>query len=431
MLLGTSARAVTFSLEREETEWEVELDTSTRDESPLQARTLPSSRVGTTEAGYSALLAVARGLQRLMTVPRGGTARVEARIALEDDRVLGWEVSERDTSGSGPDAPSSEVDVALITQSIRPFLHGLGERTVTLRLEGNHRDGESRPRWNVVEAWTLEPPPLPKEMEDFGREYLALRERILLESQEEMREGVILLAGFSLEQVAATLIGGFVLKRALVIFEAVAPTVTSFLARGGRDAVRWLRNLLVRMPATERKALQQLWLKAETQGLKALTEAEKTELRALMGRLEALLKTKVDERAKEQLRAWARTEYFQFHRPELARALGNVRLRSYDVHHACPLEYAHLFPKLDINSSANLVGVYKDVHRSIGKVWNYVRPSAEKLSPRDVRRVMDIVQRHYGRWFHSVYDASSAPALAHAERAALAEAAEVIAALAR
>ncbi|KFE69129.1 hypothetical protein [Hyalangium minutum] len=430
-LLGTEARQVTLSLEREEARWTLDLDLSARTEAPWHARTLPSSQEGTSRASYAQVLTTARGLQRLMALPRNGTTRLEVRLTLEDDRISSWELSRRDASGSGTDMPASEAEVTLVTHALRPFLKGLGEREVVLILHGRHSPGAPLPRWEATEARTLEPPPPPRELEDFRREYLAMHERILRESREEMRDGVVFLAGFSIEQVATMLVGGFILKRALILFEAAAPTVTSLLARGGHGAVRWFRNLLVRMPAAERQALQQLWLKAETQGLKALSEAEKTQLRGLMGRLEGLLRTSLDDQAKKQLRVWARTEYFELHRPELAKALGTVRLQAYDIHHTCPLEYAHLFPKLDINGGANLIGLYRDVHRSIGKVWSLARPVAEKMTARDVTRMMDIVHRHYRRWFHQMYDPSSAPTLARAEQAALAEAAEFLATLTR
>lgn len=428
-LLGTASREVTLSLEREETRWTLDLDLSARAETPWHARTLPSAQEGTSGASYAQVLVAARGLHRLMTIPRNGAARMEVRLTLDDDRLSSWELSHRETSGSGTDMPASEAEMTLIAHAVRPFLRGLGEREVVLLLEGTHPPGARQPRWAATAARTLEPPPPPREMEDFRHEYLAMHERILREARDEVRDGVVFLAGFSIEQVATMLVGGFILKRAFILFEAAAPTVTSLLARGGQGAVRWFRNLLVRMPSAERQALQQLWLKAETQGLKALSEAEKTQLRTLMGKLEGLLKTSLDIQSKKQLRVWARTEYFELYHPELARALGTVRLQVYDIHHACPLEYAHLFPKLDINGGANLIGMYRDVHNSVGKVWSLARPVAEKMTARNVTRMMDIVHRHYRRWFHQVYDPSSAPALARAEQAALAEAAEFLATL--
>lgn len=424
-LLGTEGREVTLFLEREETGWTLDLDLSARAEAPWHARTLPSAQVGTSGASYAQVLTAARGLQRLMTLPRNGAARLEVRLTLDDDRLSSWELSHRETSGSGTDMPASEAEVTLITHTLRPFLEGLGEREVVLILEGTHPPGARQPRWEATAARTLEPPPPPRELEDFRREYLAMHERILREAREEMRDGVVFLAGFSIEQVATMLVGGFILKRAFILFEAAAPTVTSLLARGGHGAVRWFRNLLVRMPAAERQALQQLWVKAETQSLKALSEAEKAQLRTLMGKLEGLLKTSLDTPAKDRLRSWARKEYFEMYHPELAKALGRMRLQSYDVHHLCPLEYSHLFPKLDVNGRANLVGVYNEVHESIGRIWSAVRPAADKMTPQDVRRVMDIVHRHYQRWFHLVYEPGSAPALARAEQAALAEATEL------
>ncbi len=420
-LLGTNAKEVTLSLEREETGWDVDLDSLPRDETPPSVRTLPSPNLGISGATYQQVQSLAHRLQHLMRVPQGGSTRLEVQITLDDSRVSGWRLSRQDISGRGPDALASDMEVSLVVHVLGPFLHALGERTVTLMLVGNHAHGDTRAHWRVVEARMLEPSPLPRELKDVGREYLAMRERILLDSEAGMREGAIFLAGFSLEQVATMLVGGFLLKRALLLFEAAAPTVTSFLARGGHGAVRWLRNLLLRMPAAEREALQRLWLKAETQGLKALTEAEKAQLQTLMGRMEAILRVPLKEkRIKDQFREWARREYFEVHRPDVARALGKSRMNSYQVHHEHPLEYAHRFPNIDLNGKANLAAVHEEVHLSINRVWRIVRPLSEKMTPQELSRVVEIVNRHYSRWFHKVYDADSA-ALARAEQAALAE----------
>ena len=219
--------------------------------------------------------------------------------------------------------------------------------------------------------------------------------------------------------------GGLLLKGATVLFSKAAPIITSVLVRGGRGAVSWFRTLLARAPQKERELLRQLWMKAETQGIQSLTEAEKQQFRALMGRLEKVLETPLDRRAKETLREWSRQEYFSLHNPQLAKLLGPNGLSEYEVHHIYPMQYAHLFPKLDINSKANLVGMHVRVHRSITAVWNSLGQAETRMKHQDVARVADIINRHYGRWFHKVYDPKEAPALAHANQAALREVAEL------
>lgn len=90
-----------------------------------------------------------------------------------------------------------------------------------------------------------------------------------------------------------------------------------------------------------------------------------------------------------------------------------------------PMEHAHLFPMLDINSKVNLAGVHHRVHYSISAVWQSLGQAKNRMKPHDVTRVVEIIDRHYGRWFHKVYDPKEAPALEHAMRAALREVDEV------
>jgi len=424
-LLGPLPREVTLTLERNETHWSADLDTSLRDSPPAYARTVPSSSGGTSQERYRQALDMARSVARLMTVPRGGSSRLVVQVTLEDDRIMGWEPGELDSSGDGPAILAPEQAVTTVLGALLPFTRGLGDRTVALSLRGEHRQGEAHPRWLVMEARTLEPPPPPMEMADFSQEYRQLHERILVEFQEQSREYAILAAGFTLEQIAYAVVGGVVLKGFLVTLRVAAPTISSVLAQGGKGAVRWFRTLLVRAGPEERALLQQLWLKVETQGPRSLTTAERQQFSALMGRLEKVLGTPLNRRVKSDLSQLARTEYFALHHPELAQLLGEDGLRFYQVHHIFPMEYGHLFQKLDINSKANLTGVHLNVHRSINKVWTSMRALSERMGPEDVQRVVDIVNRRYGRWFNHVYELKDASALASAEQAALSEAAQL------
>jgi hypothetical protein len=365
-----------------------------------------------------------------MTVPRGGHAELAARVLLDDTRIESWEPANLDSSGDGPTLMASEDAVRLLVTVLLPFTRGMGERTVVLSLEGTHQHGEATPRWRVTAAQVMEPPPLPAEVADIHREYRMLHEHILTEFQKQTREYAVLVASFTLEQIAYSIVGGMALKGAWVLIGKGAPTVFAFLSRGGRGAVLWFRNLLVRTPAADRELLLRLWTKSETQGLKALTEVEKRELQALMARLEKTLEQPLDDYAKRRLWTWSREEYFSLHNPQLAKVLGEQGLAIYEVHHRIPMRYVHLFPKLDFNGKANLVGLHQKVHRSINAVWASLEGVSNRMKPQDIKRVVEIINRHYSRWFDKVYDPQDAPALAKAAQAALAEVAELKALLA-
>jgi hypothetical protein len=429
-LLGLQPREVTLTLERGEIRWSSDLDISSQDSPPTYARTLPSARGSASQEKYQRALDMARNVARLMTVPRGGSARLGVLVTLEDERIVGWEPGVLNSSGSGPAILAPEEAVTTLLGALLPFTRGLGERTVALTLLGEHSQGEARPRWLVVDARTLEPPPPPPEVADFHKEYRALHEHIIFEFQEQTREYAIQAASFTAEQIAYTVVGGMLLKGIVATLRVAAPTVTAMLAQGGKGAVRWFRTLLVRAGSQEQALLRQLWLKAETQGFSSLTAAEKQQLRALMGRLEKVLSTPLDQKAKRDLWKAARIEYFELHHPELAKRLGAEGLGFYQVHHLCPMEYAHLFPRLNINSATNLAGVHADVHASINAVWGSMRGVSARMRPQDVERVMEIVNRHYRRWFDKVFDPKDASALTTAQKAALAELAELRALLA-
>jgi hypothetical protein len=419
-LLGVQAREAVLTLERGETRWSLSLDAKPKDSAPAEARTLPLLRPGVAPGTYQQGMETARALARLMEVPTGGRATLVAEVTLEDDRVTGWEVKRLEVSGEGRRQPADDHAVSAVLHALLPFTSGLGVRTVRLEWEGVHPRDALRPNWGVVEAGTLRPPPPPEEVEDIAGEYRAMHERILREWREETREAAVLLAGFTTEQLAWWFVGGFLTQRALVLFKAVAPTLASVLSKGGTHAVQWFRTLLLRMSPAERAVLQRLWLKAETGGLEALTVAERAEFRALMGRLETLLHTPLkDKAAKTALRTWARRDYFQTYHPKLSKALGDA-VEDYEVHHVLPLEYAHLFPKLDINGKTNLIGLHADVHHSVNKLWSTVRTTSRPLSANDVTSVADIINKRYGRWFHTIYEpAKNGSALAEAEQAAL------------
>jgi hypothetical protein len=430
-LLGTSAREVTFTLTRQESGWTVDFDTSTPEAPPPQARTLPSPRRGVSVGTYEQVLTAARGMAQLMRVSAGNRSRIKVEVFLEDNHVMGWQPTSVQATGKSLDAPVTEAELSRAATALQPFTHALGVRTVEMILEGGVPANSTAASWRVAEARTREPPRPPKEMEDIAQAYRALHERILYDFQHELREGAILLAGLGLEQLAYWYVGGLIARGAFFLFEATAPTVVALLSQGGQTMVRWFRNLLFRTPIPEREALKRLWLKAETQGLTSLSAVEAAELRGLMGRMERLLHTPLDNYAKGEFRAQARKEFFAIHNPKLAELLGETGREFYEIHHLHPLQYAHLFPRLDINSVMNLACVPAPAHRSINSIWASLGDVSSRMSPDDVTKVVHIINNHYQRWFNRPYDPATAPLIAEAKSAALLEVAALKALLTR
>jgi hypothetical protein len=268
----------------------------------------------------------------------------------------------------------------------------------------------------------------PEEMEDIAKEYRAMQEDILRHWRQEVGDSARLAAVWSFEQLAYWYVGGFIAKGTLGAMEAVAPTVASVVGKGGAQAARWFRTVLIRTPPAEREALQRLWMKVEAEGLASLGAVERAQFKSLLSSMEARIRTPITEKyTKDKLRDWARQDYFELYKPRLAQTLGRDLMGSYQVHHLVPIEHAHLFPARSVNVAENLVGVSREVHSSLNAVWTLVRTNTKNVSAKDVDAVARITRKHFGRWFDVVYDSSkSGPALVSAEKAALKEVATVL-----
>ena len=404
-------------MQRERHGWSLRALTTSESSKPLEARTLPVRRTGVTADTLAQAHAVAIQLARALRVPDGGNATVLADVLLDDERVLGATTARYESQGGPPIREPSPELAAQLTQALLPFTHGLGPRTVRLTLVAEHRQQERHARWHVVEAGTLRPateaPP------DLVAEHYALYERILREWREETQDAFLQAGVTSTEFLATWFISSLALRGGIAIFEAVAPRLAPILARGGSEAVAWFRSFLARVRPMEREQFHRLWTKAQTQGLSV---AEKEQLRKLMARFEKLLDTKLDRTASNDLRKMAHSDFYGKHHTDLARLLIDDDGLSYPVHHRIPLEYAHLFQRLNINARENLWGVHKLVHEGINNVWTTFRRAKGKATAEDVRKAADIVDRHFGRWFNQRYEVGhSASALAKAEADALDE----------
>jgi hypothetical protein len=395
--LSGRAGVVVLTLKREEAGWAVDSEATERGGRPVEAKTRPVNRRSLPADTVSRAQEVASKLVRLVEVPAGGATSLQVEVGLEDDRIVGWEhrgfqVMER---GGGPRSLSEE-SVERLARVLLPFAQGVGQRTLALELRGEHRVGAPTAHVQVLTARTLHPAPLPGADPDFAAEYRAMHEDILCRWREGVRDGAELLARYSLEEMALWCVGGMLTRGAGLLFESAAPTVKRVLTRGGTEAAGWLRTTLRRLPHAERVAFERFWTKVRMEGAEALSSTERQELVALMNRLERLLRKPLSTSEKNELRRAARQHFERLH-PNIHEAMSC--LGPYEVHHRRPLEYAHVFPSEDVNASANLKAVMKDVHQRIGGVWTEFRNIRGSPHADDVDAVADIVDRHFGRWY--------------------------------
>jgi hypothetical protein len=392
---------VALTLMRRESGWAVASDATVQGSRPPEAKTQPVNRRGVPAGALAAALEGASKVARLLVVPSGGAASLRLEVVLDDDRITGWEHRGYQVVASGgtPQALSEEF-VGRVARVLLPFTQGVGRRTVALELWGETREGEAFAHGLVTEARTLHAIAESNVEPDFAAEYRALHEDILRRWREGVREGAELLAHYSLEEMSLWCVGGVLARGTGLLFEAVAPTVTRALTRGGMAAAGWLRTTLLRLPRVERRAVERLWTKVQMEGGEALSRAERDELLALMNRLERLLKTPLSEAERSALRDAARRS-FQRSQPMLEKAM--ITKGPYELHHRRPLEYAHLFPEEDINAGANLKAVGKEVHQHISSVWTELRKYRSDIRRADVDRVTSIIDEHFARWYEKPY----------------------------
>ncbi len=428
--VGERTGEVVFILRREKSEWGVDFRGDGEVPRPPEAKTQPVRREGVSVDTYAAITRVAGEMVRLLGGPTGPGASFSALVALEDDGVSGWEPGLYEGAGREASRAAKERLQGELIQALLPFTHGVGPREVRLELRGRHRAGEPDASWRVVEVETLRPAHAHGEDTDLIAEYRELHERILREWREEVLESGRVAVRLGTEEMALWVIGGVVAHGGGAVLKEVAPRLVELLLRGGARARGWLNTLLQRLPKAEREVFKSLWERVDLRGARPLNQAERRELSGLAKRLEALIDTPLTTIEKDAFRSRAREEFFKFH-PELARCLVNEKGVRYPVHHRRPLEYAHLFLGEDINAQMNLRAVSVTVHRSINGVWAAFRRAKGTIKAQDVDEVASIVDRHFAGWYNTVYEESSAPMLAEARAAALAEVEALVARLSK
>ncbi|HEX5746855.1 MAG TPA: hypothetical protein VFZ09_11480 [Archangium sp.] len=411
VLAETRTGALVFTLHRERSRWRVDSAAASREEPP-EARKHPARRMETTAGPLLAVQAMTKQVVRLLQVPAGASARMTVELTLEDDRLTGWKSGPYQAGSGGGVRPADGWTAQSLTLAVLPFTRGLGPRTVRVELSGTHEGASATSHWWVERAETLRPAPPDEAVEDVLREYRRLHAEIFHRYREEMVDSVKLAGAFTLEQVALCAIGGLVGKGLHVAFEALAPTVMRVVTRGGTAGMRWLRTQLVRAGRKDQELLRRLFVRVETEGFDSLSTAERKELTELLRRMEQSLTVKLKDKPKDALRAKAQQDFYGIFHPELAAVLKGSRGERYDIHHLIPLEYAHLFPELDINAAANLKALGKPVHEGINKLWNLFRMEVgDRASPEQVRQMTAITRRHFESWFNKVYEPSQSDAL--------------------
>ncbi|HYO67508.1 MAG TPA: hypothetical protein VEU33_15640 [Archangium sp.] len=411
LLAQTRTGALAFTLHREQLCWRVDYWAASMEEAS-EAMKHPALRAGTSARTLLAVQAMTERVVPLLQVPTGASARMTVELSLEDDRLTGWKTGLYQSESGGRARPADVRTAAALTQAVLPFTRGLGPRTVRVELSGTHEGASATSHWWVTRAEMLRPMPPDEAVEDVLREYRLLHAEIFHRYREEMVDLVKLAGSFTLEQVALCVIGGLVGKGLHVAFEALAPTVMRVVTRGGVAGMRWFRTQLVRAGRKDQEMLRRLFVRVETEGFDSLSTAERNELTELLRRMEQSLTVKLDKKAKDALRAKAKDDFYDVLHPELAAVLRGPRGEQYDVHHLIPLEYAHLFPELDINAAANLKALGKPAHEGINKMWNLFRIKAgDTANPEEVKKMVAITEQHFGRWFNKVYEPGQSDAL--------------------
>ncbi|WPB74073.1 hypothetical protein KYC5002_34205 [Archangium violaceum] len=411
VLAETRTGALAFTLHRERSRWRVDYGAASLEEPP-EARKHPVRRTGAIAGPLLAVQAMAKQVVRLLQVPAGASARMKVELTLEDDRLTGWKSGPYQAGSGGGVRPADGRTAQELTLAVLPFTRGLGPRTVRVELSGTHEGASDTSYWRVERAETLRPVPPDEAVEDVLREYRQLHANIFHRYRDEMVDSVKLAGAFTLEQVALCVIGGLVGKGLHLAFEAMAPTVMRVVARGGAAGMRWFRTQLVRAGRQDQELLRRLFAKVETEGFDSLSAAERNELTELLRRMDQSLTIKLDRDAKNKLRAKAKSDFYDVLHPELEKSLRDADGNQYDIHHLIPLEYAHLFPELDINASANLKALAKPAHEGINKMWNLFRVKAgDTINPKHVKKMVAITEQHFGRWFNKVYEPGQSDAL--------------------
>jgi len=426
---GTAARYFKITFRRENTGWALQAWGDVPGTAPPpEGRANPNAAAAGWPADVytRAQTEVAKWLPVLKTYPQG-TAELKLRAEMEDSRLTKLDlVSQTNAGGKGPAfAPAAPDTETILVNAILGFAQGLGPRKINLTLNGAAPDGQTH--WRVMEAGTDRGPadPVPDEAAAIVADYRHMHAEIIRKWRENVKDAGIMVAGFGAEQLALWLLGGMVFRGLGLLFEAAAPRLLNFVrlgaAGGSRAGFEYLETMVARLPIAERTEMQGLMTRMETEGLEALNATEKKSFNSLLQKLESLIEAPMTTAEKDVLRSRMATR-FNAAKPGVEAAFQSAG-RGAQIHHRLPLEWAHRFPGFDVNAGKNLIGLDETVHRGVNAVWTRLRTSAaaSKVDGNVVTKVIDIVDRNFGKWYDKV--PGSAGAALESEVAAAKEAA--------
>jgi hypothetical protein len=386
---------------------------------PPEARTIPISRQGYSVETFSRSSEVASAIIPHLRVPRNSTAELVATFELDDDRIVSWIPSSYQAPEAHPSRPAvpASPDFSFNIHAILlPLTSGLGRRTVRMTLRGRHSGEAANSTWDVTEAGVVRPAgPAVDEASEIVNEYRRTHEQILVQWRQGVRDAGVYVAMIGLREAALWLVGGVVFRVLGVGIRAVAPRLFRLISPRTLAAAEYAETLFVRLLPAEKAEFRAIAAKAETEGIQALSVAERARLDAIWIRMEQLIASPITNIEKGYLRTAMHGRYQAVRAAEVAAF--EAASRAYQVHHRLPLEYGHLFPGFDVNTASNLIGLDLTVHRGVNAVWTRFRTlPAGRITPQAVNQVAEIVDRQFARWYHQVPSAQGLGATVEAAK---------------
>lgn len=436
--IGLSNGYVTLSIEREANSWSLNSfrngAVAGQPPTPPEGRSIPIDVTDYSADARAGIQRLERELFPLLNVSIDGQAEMRVSVVFDDDRLVSWSPDRYTNSGPHNDGNTANVNTSSrnrILGAVLPFTQGLGTRTIDLVIRGRHSGRATTSTWDVTSAGARRAAQSrPDEAQAIVDEYRNTHAQIIADWREGVEDAAIMAASFTLEQVALWVIGGWIFRVFGAGIRLVAPRLVGILrSAAGRAGAEYLETLIVRLASTEKAALRRLMAKAETEGLSALTAAERRQLVLIFERLEAMVVAPITTAEKARLRS-AMVGRFTTAHPTVSAAFNSAG-RSFQIHHRTPLEWGHLMRGFDVNAGTNLIALETTVHRGVNAVWTRFRTApASRVTPQHVRRVAEIIDTHFARWYNTPPNAAGlASEVTAAKNAARAEVDVIVAAL--
>jgi hypothetical protein len=405
--VGTTERYVQLTMRRTASTWEQQSFQTPQavPAPPPEGRTVPILRQGYSGETFLKSLEVAREIVSLLRMPRNATAEFIATIELDDDRFVSW-IPQRyqATEGRprGVTAPAPPEFYSNITAILLPLTSGVGRRTVRMTIRGRHSGDAPNSTWDVAEAGVLHSAgPAVDEASEIVAEYRRTHEQIMVQWRQGVRDAAVYAAMIGVREAVLWWLGGAVFRVLGGGMRLVAPRLYRLVSSRTPAALELAETLFTRLSPAEKAEVRAIAARAETQGLGALSTADRATLDAISIRMEQLISSPITNAEKGYLRTAMRGRYQAAHAAEFA-AFESAG-RTLNIHHRTPLEYGHLFPGFDVNTGSNLIGLDRTVHDGVSAVWTRFRGlPASRITPDAVSRVAGIVDRHFARWYHQV-----------------------------